>query len=223
MASGVLMAPRMITTTLLTLLAAAEVSTTTATTEAPPPTEPKTWSIQLSLASPSVLNASFDISPPTGSLGGLLGAAGGGVLGGISRPFFSNGLTVERSLGEKWSGLASLSFGYGSTGAPVTTISGSGVLGARWYSSRVFDGFFAGPELLFLVNTLEAPTLGFPSSRSYAGGVRGRAGWTQPFGEHFIVSGSAAVGANVMWSTSPLQQQTLNLTLELALAAGLVF
>lgn len=219
LASCVLRAPHMITTTLLTLLAAAEVSTSSIPVEPP---APPTWSVQLSLAAPSLLGASFSLGPQTTSgLGGLTGGLGALGFSSIPQPSFSNGITIERALGEKWSGVLSGSFGYSTSS--LTTLSGAGMLGARWYAKRTFDGFWAGPELLFMANTMDASSLGLSAFRTYAGGVRGRAGWTQPFGEHFLVSGSAGLGANLAWTTTPSSQQTLNLGLDLALSAGLVF
>ncbi|MBL8913780.1 MAG: hypothetical protein JNM17_23965 [Archangium sp.] len=207
--------------TLLALLAAAEVSTSSPTPDVP---ERGTWSAQLSLASPTLVGASFDLggTPP-----------GIGVLGAVSRPVFSNGLTLERAFGEKWTGVASVSFGFTSVSV-VNTTTGTGVIGSRWYAKRAFDGFWAGPELLFQLNMSEFALGGLsgisglgglvPSlTRSYAAGLRGRAGWTQPFGEHFIVTASAGLGANVVWQTTPLARQNLNLGLDVALAAGLVF
>lgn len=230
MASDVLSTRRMTSLTLLTLLAAAEVSSSSPAPDAP---ERGTWGVQLSLASPTLVGASFDLG----------GTPGIGVLGSVVRPGFSNALTLERAFTERWSAVASLSFGFTSAG-PVNTTTGSGMLGARWYAKRAFDGFWAGPELLFQLNLTEAPSglsalggLGGAGSlgavgglsatpmRSYAGGVRGRAGWTQPFGEHFTVTASLGLGANVAWQTTPLPfaRQNLNLGLDVALGAGLVF
>lgn len=223
MASDMLSTRRMTTITLLTLLAAAEVSSSP---ELETPERP-TWGVQLSLASPTLVGASFELG----------GSPGLGVLGTIVRPGFGNALTLERAFSERWSGTASLSFGFTSVG-PLNTTTGSGMLGARWYAKRAFDGFWGGPELLFQLNVTDMTGLsalgglggvgtlgglGTASLRTYAAGVRGRAGWTQPFGEHFTVTASAGLGANVAWQTTPLAHQNLNLGLDVALGAGLVF
>ncbi|MFT3711358.1 MAG: hypothetical protein QM817_27310 [Archangium sp.] len=184
--------------------------------------------MQLSVTSPSLVGASFALGPGgSGLLGGLVGGVAGlgslaGLGVGVLRPAFGNELTLERAFGPSWSGIASLSVSY--SASAFNSFGGGGMLGARWYAKRTFDGFFAGPELLFQASVTDVPPgFGLSSLRSYAGGVRGRAGWTQPFGEHFVVSASVGLGANLAWATAPTSQQTLNLTLDAALAAGLVF
>lgn len=204
----------MITTTLLALLAATDVNSA-ADVEAPKPKP--AWAFQLSLGAPTVLGGSFALSGATsGALGGL------GALG-VARPLFTNALIIERAFGEQWTGLTSISFGYSAFGAGLSNTSGAAMLGARWYATRAYDGFFVGPEFLGQLNVTESSTLPLTTTNSWGLGVRARAGWTQPFGEHFILSGSAGLGATVALTSSTTASQTLNVSLDVQLAAGLVF
>ncbi len=197
----------MIITTLLTLLAASEVSQP-APPEAP---APKIWSVQLSLATPSVLRATFELSPPTGQ-------AGLGVLGALSAFTLTNSLTGEFAIARHWTTALSLGFGFG-TGSGLNTTVGSGAAGVRWYVKQPFEGFWAGPETIFQLTSYSGPVI--TGSQMYLAGARARVGWTQPFGENFLVAASAGAGADMLWL--PDQSTRLGLGLDLALTAGLVF
>lgn len=202
------MAATMLTTLVMAVLAANEVNTVDDSVTSSPPT----WSVQLSLATPSVLGASVALESGA-SPGGL------GVLG-VIRPSFANALTVEHAFGERWTGVGSLSFG-ATFMPPLTTMAGAGVLGARWYATRALEGFFVGPEVMFQLNTTDVP--GLTGIKTYAAGAGARLGWLQRFGDHFMASASAGLNANVAWLTVPSTMQTLNVGLDLALAAGLLF
>lgn len=202
----------MLTTLLMAVFAANEVNPVEAE-------EPK-WAIQLSLAAPSILHSSFALG---GNSGSALGGLGGASLLGVSRPGFATALTVERAFGEHWTGAASLGIDT-NVSSVFTTISGTGVLGARWYAKRSLDGFFVGPEVMFRLNTIHTELEGIAEYRFYAAGAGARAGWMQRFGDHFMASASAGVSANVAWTTTTLMPvQTLNVGLDLALGAGLLF
>jgi opacity protein-like surface antigen len=211
LASVVLFAARMTSTLLLAVLAASEVTSTTAA--APPEAESRNWAVQLSLGTPPVLGASFELGPS-------VLPSGLGSLGTITRAQFTTSVTLERAFGEHWTGVGAFSAGLTSMVLPLTTLNGVGVLGAHWYAKRPFDGFWVGPELMFQTNVSLSP---LSSLKYYAGGARVRLGWTQPFGEHFIVSGSTGVTAQVSWTTSPGSQQSLSVGGDLNLSAGLVF
>lgn len=198
----------MLTTLLMTCLAATEVNAVDAAQ--PPPT----WGLQLTLASPSILGASFALNEGSGGLGQL------------GRGTFMPGLTVERGFGTRWTGVASLSVGVGVTPS-YNSVSGGGVLGARWYATRAFDGFFLGPELMVNLHAGASPLAGVDLFQTYAVGAGARVGWTQRFGEHFVASASAALNGHVSWSPPsagrPAPHTTLNLGLDVMLSAGLVF
>lgn len=203
----------MITTLLMTCLAATEVNSVDAAAQ-PAAVEQSGWSVQLTLASPSVLGVSFALDAPDGSLGFV----------GQSR--FLPGLTVERRFGARWVGVSSLSFGAG-VSPSLNALSGGGLLGARWYPARAFEGFFVGPELMVSVNAAGSPVGGVGLFQNYAVGAGARVGWTQRFGEHFVASASAALNGHVSWRTptaatlAPLTWA--NVGLDVMLSAGLVF
>ncbi|MGV3623031.1 MAG: DUF3575 domain-containing protein [Archangium sp.] len=200
----------MLTTLVLAVLAVDEVHPLEA------PEEPA-WGLQLLVAAPSVLHASFGLSAST--LGGLSG------LGGISsvRPPLSGAFTVERRFGEHWTGAAQVMF-VGAFAEASTFAGGGGVIGARWYPTRAFDGFFIGPEAIALVSNSEYRAAETTRMSSWGVGLAARAGWMQRFGAHFMASASAAVGANVTSSQAfDTRMQSVNVGLELALGAGLLF
>jgi hypothetical protein len=201
----------MLLTALTMMLAAADVQTTAEQADV----QPK-WAVNYALTSPSVIGASFSLTPAAQSgLGGL---------GSVTRPVFTNTLSLERALGEHLTGLVALTFGYSQFSASVSSVSGGGLLGVHWYQSRPLEGFWAGPEVLFQLTTLQVPGgLGGAGSQTQAVGLRGRAGWTQRFGAHFLVSASAGVGANLDWTSGSFAQTTLNLAVDGALGAGLMF
>lgn len=200
----------MLLTALIMMLAAADVQATAQVTEV----QPK-WAVNYALTSPSVIGASFSLTPA--SMSGL------GALGSVTRPTFTNTLSLERALGEHLTGLAALTFGYSQFSASTNSVSGGGLLGVHWYQSRPLDGFWAGPEVLFQLTTLQVPAGVLVGARTQAVGVRARAGWTQRFGAHFLVSASAGVGGNLDWTTGTFSQTTLNLSVDGALGAGLMF
>ena len=200
----------MLLTALTMMLAAAEVQTTAEQTEV----QPK-WAVYYALTSPSVIGASFSLTPPASGLGGL---------GSVTRPVFTNTLSLERALGEHLTGLAALTFGFSQFTASMSSVSGGGLLGVHWYQSRPLEGFWAGPEVLFQLTTLQVPgVVGGAGAQTQAVGLRARAGWTQRFGAHFLVSAAAGVGGNLDWTTGPFAQTTLNLAVDGTLAAGLMF
>jgi hypothetical protein len=199
----------MLLTALTMLLAAADVQTAIERTEV----QPK-WAVNYALTSPSLIGASFNLTPPSSS--------GLGVLGSVSRPTFTNSLSLERALGEHLTGVAAVTFGYSQFAPLVSSVSGGGLLGVHWYPYRPLDGFWAGPELVFQLTTFEAAGLG-PGMRHQAVGVRARGGWTQRFGGHFLVSASAGLGANLDAISGTFPQTTLNLSIDGTLLAGLMF
>jgi hypothetical protein len=103
-------------------------------------------------------------------------------------------------------------------------VTGGGLLGVHWYQSRPLDGFWVGPEVLFLFSANQVPAgLTAAVAQSQAVGARARAGWTQRFGAHFFVSASAGVGGNLNWSTGTFAQTTSSLSVDGSLGAGLMF
>lgn len=70
---------------------------------------------------------------------------------------------------------------------------------------------------------LAARAAGAAHELTQAVGVRGRAGRTQRFGAHFLVSASAGLGANVDWTTGTFSQTTLDFSIDGTLSAGLMF
>ena len=199
----------MLLTALTLMFAAAEVQA--------PEVQPQ-WAVNYALTSPSVIGASFNLTPLSVS-----GLGGTGVLGSVSRPSFTNALSLERALGEHVTGIAALTFGFAQFERSVSSVSGGGMLGVHWYAWRPLDGFWAGPEALFQLTTLQLPSALGPGSSTQAVGVRARAGWTQRFGAHFLVSAAAGVGANVSWFEGTTPQTTLNLAVDGTLLAGLMF
>lgn len=200
----------MLLTALTMLLTAADVQTTAENTEP----QPK-WAVNYALTSPSVIGASFNLTPQANT--------GLGVLGSVTRPAFTNTLSLERVLGEHLTGVVAATFGYSQLGASLSSVSGGGLLGVHWYQSRPLDGFWVGPEVLFQLTTLQVPNGIVGASRTQAVGLRGRAGWTQRFGAHFLVAASAGVGGNIDWTTGAFAQTTLNLAVDGTLSAGLMF
>lgn len=202
----------MLLTTLTLLLAAAAPETTA---------EPK-WAVDYALTTPSLMQASFTLASVTPS--------GVGSLGGVVVPGFTNGLSLERTLGAQLTGVAALTFGYTQFAAGGSSLSGGGVLGVHWYQARALDGFWAGPELTVQLSSFHASGVsggGFDSN-TRAVGARARAGWTQRFGAHFLISASAGLGANLDSTTSTsdpgqFSQTTVHLAVDAALAAGVMF
>ena len=97
------------------------------------------------------------------------------------------------------------------------------MVGVHWYAWRPLDGFWVGPEALFQLVTLQVTSALGPGSSAQAVGVRARAGWTQRFGAHFLVSAAAGVGGNLYWIEGAIPQTTLNLAVDGTLLAGLMF
>ncbi len=208
----------MITTLLMTCLAATEVNSVDAAAQ-PAAVEQSGWSVQLAIATPSVIGVAIGLDPTGGTLTGL------GGLPVIVRSSFANALTVERAVGSHWSGTASLSFGSSIT--PVfNAFTGSGVVGARWYPARTFQGFFIGPELSASIQQFDLKISGLTITPLYGAGAGARAGWVQRFGANFVASASAGLNGSVVWRprTNTMEaSQTLNLGLDVMLSAGLVF
>lgn len=208
----------MITTLLMTCLAATEVNSVDAAAQ-PTVVEQPGWSVQLAVAAPSVVAASFSFDAPGGALGGL-----GGLL--VTQPRFGNALTVERAFGPHWSGIASVSFS-ASSGPGWSFVNGGGLVGARWYASRTLEGLFVGPEVMAYGSQVTFMATSITNVPLTSVGAGARAGWAQRFGAHFIASASAGLNGSVMWrpQTPSLgaTQATLNLGLDVMLSAGLVF
>jgi hypothetical protein len=202
----------MLLTTLTLLLAAADLDTTT---------EPK-WAVDYALTTPSLLQAAFTLASASPS--------GVGALGGVVVPGFTNALSLERTLGSQLTGVAALTFGYTQFAAGSSSLTGGGVLGVHWYQARALDGFWAGPELTVQLSSFHSSgaSSGGVDTNSRAVGARARVGWTQRFGAHFLISASAAAGANLdstTMETDPgrFSQTSVRLALDAALAAGVRF